>query len=376
MKIHFTLILVAWSSMTFAQIVNSSFTANKKSITLATGITIKYIESGNKDGSPLILLHGVTDTSRSFQSLIEELNKFDNKLRIIAPDLRGHGDSSMPNEPVCAGHPEKCFTYEQFAEDIIDLMDQLKISKADIVGHSMGSLITQTLALNHPDRVNSITLISTLVDGKQNSMIQDVLIHDMLERTWKPILLARQDLVWPADAYLKTPGELGEGVKTFLKENWVTEACADQHFVDSVFPETMSIRLGTWIGALHTLGETDNREALKNLKVPALVLWASQDCMFIERDQQLVKAALKSAAHNNQIKATFKTYGKQPLPEGGYPLTEVGHNLHWGAPKHVAEDIVSFIRKGFPVKNLPYANPDNIKEIRAELTDVGVEVFK
>ena len=156
----------------------------------------------------------------------------------------------------------------------------------------------------------------------------------------------------------------------------MTEACADQSFIDSVCPETMNTRLGTWIGSLHTLGESDHREALKNLKVPTLVLWATQDCMFIESDQQLVKAALQSAAHNNQVKVIFKTYGKQPLPEGGYPLTEVGHNLHWGAPVQVAEDIVSFIRNGFPVKNLPFANPENIKEIRTELTDAGIEVLE
>jgi pimeloyl-ACP methyl ester carboxylesterase len=281
----------------------------------------------------------------------------------------------MPMETLCADQPGKCFTFEEFAEDVIDLMDQLKIEKAHIVGHSMGSIILQTLALTYPDRVSSITLISTIIYTEHNAMIQDILIRDMMENTWKKILTAQPDFNWPADAYLKKPHELGEEVKAFLKDNWVTEACTDQWFLDAVYPETISVPLGTWIGSLNALGGLDNRDALKKLEVPTLVLWASQDVMFDKNDQELVKATLKTAAQNGNVKIIHKTYGKQGLPEEGYPLAEVGHNLQWAAPTQVAEDIISFLRSGFPVMNLPYANPENMKEIKVEKTHAGVDVL-
>lgn len=363
------------SSQAFSQPVDMFGGTSKKTARLKTGITMKYVESGTKRGTPLILLHGFTDTSRSFQLLINELNKLDSNLRIIAPDLRGHGDSSMPMESFCADQPGRCFTFEKFAEDIIDLMDQLEIPKAHIVGHSMGSIVLQVLALNYPERVNSITLISTIAYTEHNVMIQDVLIRDMMENTWKKILIEQRDFRWPSDAYLKKPHDLGEDVKNFLRDNWVTEACSDQRFLDSVYPETVSIPIGTWIGSLTALSEVDTRDALKNLEVPTLVLWASQDVMFDEHDQELVKAALETPAAKGKVKIIHKTYGKQGVPDEGYPLAEIGHNLHWAAPAQVAEDIISFLRSGLPVVNRPYANPDNMKEIKVEQTDVGVDVL-
>ncbi len=239
----------------------------------------------------------------------------------------------------------------------------------------MGSIILQTLALNYPDRVNSITLISTIIYTEHNAMIQDILMHDMMENTWKKILTVQPGFNWPADAYLKKPDELGQEVKTFLKDNWVTEACAPQRFLDAVYPETISVPLGTWIGSLNALGKVDNRDALKKLEVPTLILWASQDVMFDKNDQQVVKSALRPVAQNGNVKIFHKTYGKQGLPEEGYPLAEVGHNLHWAAPAQVAEDIISFLRSGLPVNNRPYANPDNMKEIKVEQTDVGIDVL-
>jgi hypothetical protein len=46
--------------------------------------------------------------------------------------------------------------------------------------------------------------------------------------------------------------------------------------------------------------------------------------------------------------------------------TDLGHNLHWGAPQAVAADIASFLESGMPLKGLPYANPTNNKQV---LTD-------
>ena len=111
----------------------------------------------------------------------------------------------------------------------------------------------------------------------------------------------------------------------------------------------------------------DNRSLIvQNLKIPTLILWASQDAIMLQSDQELVKETFSAAARKNKIAVLYKTYGKLGLPEAGTAFNEVGHNLHWAAPKQVALDIDSFMENGYPIDNLPYANPLNVKEILIE----------
>ena len=361
-----TLLLII-STIAFGQDKYSEYLNSKKTIGLSTGIRMSYIDMGDPKGKPVILLHGYTDTSRSFQLLIEELLKISTDLRIIAPDLRGHGDSSQPDAKLCSSNPEKCFTQDLFAKDIVDLMNQLKITEAVLVGHSMGSVVAQTLASNYSERFSRLVLIGTFVSGKDCVGISQFLLKELVEGNWKSILEKQNSFNWPSDAYTTTPAEMGEGVKTFLKDNWVTETCAPTDFVDAVYPETIGVKVGTWIGSIRMQASADNRRLIvQNLKIPTLILWASQDVIMLQSDQELVKETFSAAARKNKISVLYKTYGKLGLPEAGTSFNEVGHNLHWAAPKQVASDIHSFMKYGYPIDNLPYANPLNPKEILIE----------
>ena len=64
---------------------------------LPTGIDMAYIEVGPADGKPVLLIHGLTDSVRSWSLSMDDLHKIDPSLHIIAVDLRGHGQSSMPD---------------------------------------------------------------------------------------------------------------------------------------------------------------------------------------------------------------------------------------------------------------------------------------
>ncbi len=353
-----------------------AFSAQKKSINLRTGITMKYAEAGNPLGTLVILLHGYTDSGRSFQFVLPALEKENPQLRIIAPDLRGHGESSMPDSVECREHPKTCFSPTDFAADIIALMDQLNIPKAHIVGHSMGSAIAQELALHHSGRVNSLVLIGTFVNGKESAVICDFLIGELVEKIFRAELEKRPGFHWPADAWYLTPNELGKDAMAFLKNLWVVDPIAADAFLQAVLSETANVKLGAWIGAINALARIDNREALKNLKKPTLILWATQDNAFLaEPDQQWVKEAFQSAAETNGNRIIYKVYGKIPLPASGMQESDLGHNLHWGAPNEVAADIASFIQNGFPAPGLPYANPDNAKQVLIEITNSNVTTW-
>jgi len=84
-----------------------------------------YYEDRGK-GKPVILLHGLTASRVHFQKQIPELAK---KFRVIAYDLRGHGDSERP---------EHGLTLKRFGKDLYELIDYLELSDVSLVGWSMG----------------------------------------------------------------------------------------------------------------------------------------------------------------------------------------------------------------------------------------------
>ncbi len=368
MKTKLAVLILLLSNLAFGQIADphTAFSSLKKSIALSTGIHMKYIDAGPRKGIPVILLHGYTDSGRSFQRVIEELAGINKNLRLIVPDLRGHGASSMPDSAQCAATPEICFSMSVFATDIIALMDSLRIPKAHIVGHSMGSVVAQEFALRHAGRVNSLVLIGTLVNLTESTVARDFLMS-LIEITWRTGLEKRPGFQWPTDAWSVTPRDLGPEALDFLRQYWVVDPLPDTGFVQTIYAETVKVPLGAWIGVIRGMAETDNRERLKQLRKPTLILWATQDNSFPEiPDQQWVKQAFEQAAAANGTRVIYKTYGKTPLPASGMQESDLGHNLHWGAPAAVAADIASFIKTGMPLKGIPYANPDNLKQV---LTD-------
>ena len=109
-----------------------------------------YYAIFNKDGKePVILLHGGFVSSDEWGFEVPLLSKTH---KVIIVDSRGHGRSSMSNQP---------FSYSLMASDVLQLMDYLKIKKASIVGWSDGGIIGLILAIKHPERVNKLYTFGT-----------------------------------------------------------------------------------------------------------------------------------------------------------------------------------------------------------------------
>jgi pimeloyl-ACP methyl ester carboxylesterase len=353
----------------------AAFANKKRTVSLPTGITMKYVDTGNPKGIPIVLLHGYTDSSRSFQLVIEALQQNRN-LRIVAPDLRGHGGSSLPTGALYRQHPEKGYTPALFANDTIALMNHLGIKKAHIAGHSLGSVIAQELSIQYPERIYSQTLINTFVRGTKNPAINEFIVTQILEKTWRPLLEKQKDFRWPQDAWMILPKDLGKPAQQFLETAWVSDPIADDKFVQVIRSETERVPLGTWIGVIKALATLDNMHRLKNLKVPTLILWSTQDNLLLASpDQEWVKSAFRRAAETNGTPVFYKVYGKVPLPASGMQETDLGHNLPWGAPKEVAADLLAFVMSRKPQKGLPFANPRNIKQVVTDHTQSKIEIW-
>jgi pimeloyl-ACP methyl ester carboxylesterase len=310
----------------------------------------------------VILLHGFTDTSRSFFPTIDALERGNSNLHLYALDARGHGGSSMPQDLGCAAAPEQCFEPEDFAADVLAFMYRKGIRKAHIVGHSMGSMVAQHLALMHPDKVESLMLIGTFVHGGASSAVQEFLVPQ-IEQTWKGALLRRPGFAWPRDAYLLTPRDADPDVDDWMLRNWVVDPAASTELIASILPEASTTRLGTWIGGVRSIARFDTRAGLKQLTVPTLVIWATQDNAFPADEQARVREALDGAVAACRTRYFFKTYGKQPLPDSGAQETDLGHNTQWGAPQAVAADLEAWVATGRPTPDLPYADPIDVRRV-------------
>lgn len=131
-----------------ARIDLDAFEAMKKSVALPDGETLAYLTLGDPAGTPVVLVHGYTDSARDWVPLIPYLSP---RLRLILVDLRGHGRS---------GKPDCCYTRLDFAYDIKLLLDALHVERADIVySHSIGSDSQGFASADYSYQGNSVSLL-------------------------------------------------------------------------------------------------------------------------------------------------------------------------------------------------------------------------
>src|SRR5687767_7666544 len=132
-----------------------------RSVALPTGVTLPFVEQGDPAGVPVVLLHGGTDSWRSFQPVLPYLPS---SIRAFALSRRGHGDASRP----AAGyHPR------DFAADVAAFLDSQGLESAVIAGHSMGSTIALRFALDYPERTRGLVPMGALVRYAANPVIAE-----------------------------------------------------------------------------------------------------------------------------------------------------------------------------------------------------------
>ena len=113
------------------------------------GLTLNYVDWGNESAPLLILLHGNSDHARSWDWTARALCK---DWRVVAPDLRGHGDS--------AWSPDGAYLSPYHVMDFVDLMDQAFAGqKATIVAHSFGGVVAMRYAAMFPERVAKLAIV-------------------------------------------------------------------------------------------------------------------------------------------------------------------------------------------------------------------------
>jgi len=114
-------------------------------------LKLHYLDWGNEEAPPLILLHGGRDHARSWDWVARALQ---GDYHVIAPDLRGHGDSGWS--------PDGQYSLIAHVYDFAELIHQLELAPVKIVAHSFGGAITMRYAALYPGNVERLVAIEGL----------------------------------------------------------------------------------------------------------------------------------------------------------------------------------------------------------------------
>lgn len=261
---------------------------NTHFIELKNGITLPYVEQGDPSGTPIIFLHGVTDSHRSFDLLREHIP---DEFRAIAVTQRGHGDASKP----ASG-----YSSADLAEDLKLFMRALRIESAFIVGHSMGSFVAQRFAAENPEMVRGLVVIGsfpTCADNESVKQFVDAVVRPLTDPIPREVAADFQ-----AGTYSKS------------LPSW---------FEELVVNESLKAPARVWKEACLSMIEADHSTLLKNIKAKTLLLWGSEDAFFSVDDQERLLSLIPDAWLN--------------IYDG------IGHTPQWEDPKRTAADILTLV---------------------------------
>jgi pimeloyl-ACP methyl ester carboxylesterase len=160
------------------------------------GVKLHYLIAGK--GNPILLLHGYAETSHMWLPLIAKLAV---NHTVIAPDLRGFGQSAAPADG---------YTKKEMAQDIHVLMAKLGYPKVRLVGHDIGLMVAYAYAAQYPGDVDRIVLMDAFLPG----------VGD-----WTHVWLLRD--LWHFHFYGKTPLALVTGRERIYLEHFWNDFAAD-----------------------------------------------------------------------------------------------------------------------------------------------------
>ena len=229
----------------------------------ANGVSINLVHGGA--GPPLLLLHGYPQTHVEWHKIAPKLA---DHYTVVAPDLRGYGDSEKPPAPE---GDLSIYCKRTTAQDQVEVMEKLGFELFHVVGHDRGARVGHRMALDHPKRVRTFTSLDVVPSQAAFDHMDS-----QLSFAWFHWHLMRQPSPLPETLI----GNSAQVYLDFLLEQWtaIDGSITDEAYAEYLRcfnnPETIRATCldyrGIEIDLMH-----DEADRGRKLTCPVLLLWGS-----------------------------------------------------------------------------------------------------
>ena len=156
-----------------------------------------------KNDVPIVFIHGVGLNHKIWEP---QINVFENTF--LAYDILGHGKTPLDKEHL---------SFDDFSNQLINLIDELNIRRIHLVGFSIGSLIARNFASKYSDRLESLILLCSIFRRTEK---QQQIVKDRFELAKKSKSLSKQALKrWFTDEYLEKNPNTYNKISSILEQN-------------------------------------------------------------------------------------------------------------------------------------------------------------
>ena len=228
------------------------------------GVMLSVVEEGA--GPAVVLLHGFPDSSHVWRRQVPAL--VGAGLRVMAPDLRGFGESDKP---------ERVEDYElpHSVRDVIALLDALEVERAHLVGHDWGAVVAWLVAALIPERVERLVAMSV---GHPNALRERTI--EQREKAWYQLLFQ----------FAGVAEQLLMRDEWKLLRDWLRgDGDLDRYLVDLSRPGALTAGLNCYRANVPPGRELDQPPLVPAVVAPTLGLWSSGD-NYLTEDRMLRSA--------------------------------------------------------------------------------------
>jgi haloacetate dehalogenase len=251
----------------------------QQQIEASGGVTINLVKAGH--GPPLLLLHGYPQTHVMWHKIAPRLAQ---DFTVVAPDLRGYGDSGKPQ-----GDPDHLnYSKRVMAQDQVDVMQRLGFDSFLLVGHDRGARVSHRLTKDHPQRVRKLATLDIIPTHRMFQIVD----KEMATNTYhwffliQPYDFPERVIGADADYFIRSRFERVKDAARVFPPEAIEEYVRCFNHPAAIHGACEDYRAGASIDLVHDEADLDQK-----ITCPHLALWSetgyvgrTQDVLGVWRD--------------------------------------------------------------------------------------------
>jgi pimeloyl-ACP methyl ester carboxylesterase len=250
------------------------------------GRTINYVDIGEGEGTPVLLIHGLAG---QWQNWLENIPRIAQERRVLAPDLPGHGYSDMPREKI---------SIQGYGRAMNGFLQRLGVDRVAVVGNSMGGFVASELTIEFPEPVERLVLVSAAGISNSNFYRAPAMTVGRIAQALTTATAARHRAMARRPITRHLALALVARHPSKLKADFAWEG-----FMKGAGKESFH-------DALRANLEYDFRDRLSQIAIPTLVVWGQKDSVISVHDAAEFERLIDDAR-----KVVMEDTGHVPMAE-------------------------------------------------------------